>query len=252
MSSLFQAIAFFTRIPVPTTNQKDDFAKCAMWFPVVGLLLGGILALFDWLFSFCFPNWIRAVLDVGIWIYLTGGLHLDGLMDTADGLGSYRTRERILEIMHDSRVGAMGVLAAILLILLKVSSIASLPLGSLTSISLVMATLVSRFIAVWAIFIFPYVRKQGIGVEMKNNLTWIRFLFACLITLVASFLLVGWENFIILLFVGAFASVYAWRVQRRLGGLTGDVYGALIESSEVFILLIMIVWEVSPYARYLA
>ncbi|SFI96543.1 adenosylcobinamide-GDP ribazoletransferase [Thermoflavimicrobium dichotomicum] len=251
MSSLLHAITFFTRIPLPVRHPSDDFAKCAMWLPVVGLLVGGILALCDWIFSFLFPVWVRAVLDVAIWVYLTGGLHLDGLMDTADGLGSYRSRERVLEIMHDSRVGAMGVLAAILTIFLKVSSIASLPLEWKTGLVLPVAAVISRGVAVWAIFMFPYVYEQGIGLEMKKDLKRNRFMFALAMTVVLSIILEGWMGLVALVLTFLFASVFAWRVSERLGGLTGDIYGALIEGSEVLVLLILLAWEVHPYAHYL-
>ncbi len=90
-------------------------------------MIGGVLAGFDLAVASWFPAGVRGVLLLGLWVWLTGGLHLDGWMDVADGFGSYRSRERTLEIMKDSRVGAMGVIAAILLLLLKASVLASTP-----------------------------------------------------------------------------------------------------------------------------
>ena len=119
MKPLFYAVAFLTRIPVPFRFDARDRTKSTAYYPLVGLLIGGVIAAFDGLIAVHFPPLVRAVLVTACWVFITGGLHLDGLMDVFDGLGSHREPERILAIMKDSRVGAMGVLAAVLILLLK-------------------------------------------------------------------------------------------------------------------------------------
>jgi adenosylcobinamide-GDP ribazoletransferase len=244
MSSFFQALAFFTRFPVPARFQQGDFSRSIKWFPVVGCLLGLVLALFDWIFAFIFPDLVRAVLIVVVWVYLTGALHLDGLMDTADGLGSYRSRERVLEIMRDSRVGAMGVVTAILALLLKISSLATISVGWTSMFALIGATVMGRFLAVQVIWLFPYVRAEGIGVGMKKHLKAVHVWLALVFTLVVLCLLFRWKGLLLFMVASGFILFFAWRVKQRLGGLTGDVYGAVIELGEVVVLLTVLAGEV--------
>ncbi len=251
MKSFFQAVAFFTRFPVPARFQQGDFSKSIKWFPVVGCFLGLVLAFFDWIFSFFFPDLVRAVLVVIVWVYLTGALHLDGLMDTADGLGSYRSRERVLEIMRDSRVGAMGVVTAILALLLKASSLAAIPVGGTSMFALIGAAVMGRFLAVTAIRMFPYVRAEGIGVGMKKDLKTVHLWVALLFTLIVLWLLFQWQGLFLFLVVSGFILLFAWRVTRRLGGLTGDGYGAVIELGEVAVLLVLLAGEVKVDATHL-
>ncbi|WP_141201683.1 adenosylcobinamide-GDP ribazoletransferase, partial [Paludifilum halophilum] len=169
MNALLNAIAFLTRIPVPVRPNERDWSRSPLFYPVVGLVIGLLLSLFDGLIAGHFPPLVRGVLILGLWVYLTGGLHLDGLMDTADGFGAYRDRERTLQIMKDSRVGAMGVLAAILLLLLKASALASL--SEPLFFPLVAATVAGRTALLLAICAFPYRSREGIGNGLKAGLT---------------------------------------------------------------------------------
>lgn len=107
------ALQFLTRLPIPVQVADDPgvFRRSTVFYPAAGLVIGGMVAGIGYGASFVFPAPVNAALLLCIWVLLTGGLHLDGLMDTADGLLSHRSRERMLEIMKDSRVGAMGVIA---------------------------------------------------------------------------------------------------------------------------------------------
>lgn len=169
MNAFFTALSFLTRIPVPLRSQPGSWSRSVRYYPAVGLVIGGMLAGFDLVAAAWFPPWVRGVLLLGLWVWLTGGLHLDGWMDTADGFGSYRPRERTLEIMKDSRVGAMGVIAAILLLLLKASALASTP-GPLW-IPLLAAPVIGRWALLPAIHFCPYLTQDGIGKGLREGLT---------------------------------------------------------------------------------
>ncbi|HQJ31558.1 MAG TPA: adenosylcobinamide-GDP ribazoletransferase, partial [Syntrophales bacterium] len=115
MKALLAAFQFLTTIPLPggKGTGEGDIAGSLPFFPVVGLLIGMAAAAGDFVFSLLFPPGVAAVLTVLLLVLITGGLHLDGLADTADGIFSVRNRERMLEIMRDSRIGTMGVLAVV-------------------------------------------------------------------------------------------------------------------------------------------
>ena len=119
------AIQFLTILPIRMRIEfeKNILHKSVIFFPVVGLLLGLIVSISGWAVGYVAPPMLGAILLVIIWIALTGGLHLDGLMDSADGLLSRRSKDQMLEIMKDSRVGAFGVISAIINIALKWSAL---------------------------------------------------------------------------------------------------------------------------------
>ena len=123
MRPLLAAIQFLTVIPFPKsfTGGEKELARCMPFFPVVGLLIGIIIAAFDHVMGLIFPPLPANVMTVIAMTVISGGLHMDGLADTADGFFSARPRERVLEIMRDSRTGVMGVLAVVFVIVLKVS-----------------------------------------------------------------------------------------------------------------------------------
>ncbi|MBA4492802.1 adenosylcobinamide-GDP ribazoletransferase [Paenactinomyces guangxiensis] len=252
MNSFFHAIGFLSRIPVPVRENRDDWEKSPMWYPLVGLILGALITLFDMLIAGWFPAFVRAVMDAAFWFFLTGGLHLDGLMDTADGLGAWRDRERTLQIMKDSRVGAMGVLAGVLSILFKVSLLASLPAANPLAVSVIAATVLGRTAVLGMMYAFPYIQEHGTGTGMKEKLTVRRFLFALLCMVIIVIFLTRWWAGVLL---GAAAFVvlcFGWQVTKRLGGCTGDVYGAVIEGIEILTLCILVVPGVSVHAIDLA
>ena len=171
-------------------------------------------------------------------MFLTGGLHCDGFMDTADGVFSGRSRERMLEIMKDSRVGAFGAMAFSLIILLKYSLIMDMSSSRLLLAFFVMA-LVGRTGIVMAITLFTYARADGLGKNFTH--------YAKRNTLYTAGIFVG----LVLLFLGRMATVsgligmifaylFASYVNKRLSGLTGDVYGAVNEVTEIIVLLVFV------------
>lgn len=244
MNAFWQAVGFLTRFPVPKRAQTlEGWNGSPKYYPLVGLLLGLSIwlvgSLSAWLFGHASLP-IVAVVAVAFWIYATGALHLDGWMDLADGLGSQRGRERALEIMKDSRVGAMGVVAAIVLILLKVAAVQQLAgAGALAALAAVPAMARAALLA--AIRFFPYIQQQGLGSGLRGGVTPAVLLVNGVLALAASFGIAGWQGAIAFAAVLLAGWLFGLYIVRRLGGFTGDVYGALIEGAETLALLVLLV-----------
>ncbi len=158
MKNLFAAIRFITILPA---GRSEHFEAVGMipWFPVVGLLLGALLALFDLAASHLWPVAAVSILDVILLAILTGAFHLDGLGDTADGLFSHRPRERILEIMKDSRIGVMGVVAVVSVLAIKWAGISGL--GANRSVLLILVPAYARCGMLFGMRALDYGRPQG-------------------------------------------------------------------------------------------
>ncbi len=243
MSAFWQAVGFLTRFPVPKRAQTlEGWEGSPKFYPLVGLLLGAAI----WLAG-CLGGWLFgqvslplvAVVVVAFWVYATGALHLDGWMDLADGLGSQRSRERTLEIMKDSRVGAMGVVAAIVLILLKVAAVQQLAAaGALAAIAVIPAMARAALLA--AIRFFPYIQQQGLGSGLRAGVTPAVLLVNGLLVAAASFGFADWRGVVVFVFALLAVWLFGSYITRRLGGFTGDVYGALIEGAETLALLALL------------
>ncbi|MFH5185919.1 adenosylcobinamide-GDP ribazoletransferase [Paenibacillus sp. TAB 01] len=253
------AFQFLTRLPVPVTLQYDHamFRRSVVFYPLVGAVLGLLLSLGGLLLQSFLPPAAAAALMLLLWVAMTGALHLDGLMDTADGILSHRSREQMLEIMKDSRVGAMGVVACVLLLLIKWTLLQQwLPLSGESVWLLPLATLWSRWFMVVAIARWPYARQgasgegQGLGAFFRG-LGWRHLFIHTVLGLLLSALLISGSGVSLLslhglgligasaggaLLVGWCLSAY---FHRKLGGLTGDTYGALNEIAETALLLII-------------
>lgn len=278
------AFQFLTRLPVPVQIEytEEVFRRSAVFYPLVGGVLGVLLAAAGHLLPQLLPLAPAAVLLAGLWVALTGALHLDGLMDTADGVLSHRSRERMLEIMKDSRVGAMGVIVCVLHLLLKGALLFSL-LGGQRDRALWLLPLVplwSRWLMTVAIAGWPYARQgEGLGTFFRG--VGFRHV-ACgaamaLLLSAGCWLGYGWpagaESCLpdsaaghpvgSGLFSNAAIPCGAWPelvrpallplvaascgcglaayFHRKLGGLTGDTYGAINELTESAMLLILVI-----------
>ncbi len=238
----FTALKFLTIFPLPKRWEKAtvDLGQSLSYFPLVGLVLGAILLGLNYCLSFILPTPVVNVLLIIALVIMTGAHHLDGLMDSFDGAVSGKSRERRLKIMADSRVGAFGIIAAILLLLLKYASLSSIPFNALMPALLLMPTL-SRWIIVSTIFNFPYAKSSGMGLAFKQGATWQRLIIATAIALAASVLLLGWHGVLLLAALWLITLGIAIYFRSRLGGLTGDVYGAINELSEVLVLILIII-----------
>jgi adenosylcobinamide-GDP ribazoletransferase len=209
------------------------------YFPLAGLLLAAILGLFTLVCGALVPRLVLAALLVVALVLLTGGLHLDGLMDTCDGLFGGLTRERKLEIMRDSRVGSFGVLAGVCALLLKFACLASLGTHSLPLVLCV--TLPSaRWALVLALRAFPSARATGLGATFRQDITPTRLVLAGALTLIIVLLAAQLAGFIVWGIVTLTALGLGTWISRKLGGLTGDTYGAIAEIAEIAGLLVFV------------
>lgn len=238
MKGLFAAIGFLTVLPVPRTLQGDGrvLAGGVPFFPLVGLLIGAVTAAADMVFVRVLPPLPAALLTVLVLTVLTGGLHLDGLADTADGLFSVRARERMLEVMRDSRIGTMGVLAVVFVLGLKIGAVAALAAPD-RSAALVLAPLAGRGAASYMLTALPYARPEGgLAAPFIVRRSWWNPLFAAVFLLSAGAFLggvrgVGWAAA-----SGGVAMAMTVYVGRKLGGFTGDTVGAAVEVAETVLL----------------
>lgn len=231
---LLLAAQFLTTIPLPNLANvsQEEIRGSSMFFPLIGAALGIILWVVDTILRMVLPNLVSTSITLTLYTLVTGALHLDGLMDTADALGSRKPRERALEIMKDSRVGAMGVVAAVVIYAGKLTVLNSLP-GNSFGI-LVIPPVISRFTMVLAMKIAPSARgTEGLAGLFAQKISRSTVATAALISIVFSL----WFN---PLWLGAavwlgcvLGAVFATTLfTRRFGGMTGDTYGALNEIVE--------------------
>ncbi|MHB1654056.1 MAG: adenosylcobinamide-GDP ribazoletransferase [Desulfitobacteriaceae bacterium] len=237
MRGLLIALTFFTRLPLPAPRDvtAEEFKQSQHYYPLVGLLIGLLLWAIGYCASLYYPSLVVGALLLVTEIWLTGGIHLDGFMDSMDGLLSARTPERMLEIMKDSRVGAHASISLVALLLLKFSLFASLRPSAMSV--LVIIPMFSRWAFLIGIIGFPYARAEGLGKGFHEASRWLVFLLEGVGIVAFSIGLLGYVG---LIGAGAallFAALFSWRISRLLGGLTGDIYGATIELTEVVSLL---------------
>lgn len=235
MRGLLVAIGFLTRLPVPAHvyDQPRAQAVSLAWYPLVGVLIGSVLALLAALLRDT-SSLLQAGLLVTAWVVLTGGLHLDGLADSADAwIGGLGDREKTLAIMKDPCCGPAGVVAVVLSQLLKFCALASL--GPSPWAVLLLAPGLARASLTALFLTTPYVRRAGLGSVLTKAPRR-----ACIMALVLgalACLLVGWRGLLALAI--ALAVFGGWRhaCLKRLGGFTGDTAGALAELVEVAVLV---------------
>lgn len=229
MRAFLAALGFLTILPVPSTNEKY-LGRSVPWFPVVGLLIGGLVASLDYVLGRVFPPVVTSVLTVIVLIGISGGLHLDGLADTADGFLSSRPRERVLEIMKDSRIGTMGTLAIVSVIALKIAALSALTqrFGAI-----LLMPVAGRCAIVMTMAVIPYTRPEGgLGSAFSSSRK-IGPLVSLVILFVASWLVMGLTGTIVaMLALGAAMFMAIWSY-RKIGGYTGDVLGATCEIAEI-------------------
>ena len=233
---LLAALQFLTILPVKRNFTSAQIARSAAYFPVVGLIIGAILLGLHCLLTFLLPGGIVSGLLLAALVVLGGGLHLDGLADTIDGLAGHRTPERRLEIMHDSRIGAIGAVGLFLFLIIEYITLNSLP-DKWMPFTLLLAPTVSRWAMIDAIFAYPYARPEGLGKAFKQGVSWIELLIASLVALALAAILFQTAGLVILATVFIVINGAALYFKRQLGGLTGDTYGAINEIALITVLL---------------
>ena len=181
------ALSFLTIIPWPRWRgaSPEEVGRSIGYFPVVGIIIGLSLAGLSWLLSQILPSFVARALLIVYLVVISGALHLDGFIDTCDGIAGHRTVEERWWIMHDSRSGAFGIVGAFLLLLVKYVSLISVP-DSLLLATLVLMPVVSRWAMVYAVFAHPYARPTGLGKAFKQGANWPNFTIATVITLAVA------------------------------------------------------------------
>ena len=251
MKKVLYALRFMTVIPLPYKQNENmtDVARSLSLFPLIGGLIGLILWGASLVSINIFSSLTSGFVIMVISMIITGGLHLDGLSDLADGLGGSRDREKRLEIMKDSRIGAFGALTLIGFLLLK-----GLFMGELIQSGKILWLLLppvwARFFGVLVIKTFPTARPDGMGDFFQKNARPIDLVMAAMTTLLitwaVTFPAMPWEIPFLLLLIYLFLIIFimmipALIINKMLNGLTGDCYGALIEGAELVSLLCLII-----------
>lgn len=237
------ALQFLTTIPVFLRRdlRPEEIGGSTTYFPIVGIIVGLILVGLNWLLSIMLPPAIVHVLLIVSLALLTGGLHLEGFVDTCDGIAGHRPVEERWRIMHDSRTGAFGVIGAVLLLLVKYVSLSSLP-GQLVMTTLVFMPVVSRWVMVYSIFAYPYARPSGLGQVFKQATNWPKFTVATALTFAVAIVLIPMlrlAGLATIIGVWIITVAVAGHLKARLAGLTGDTYGAINEIAEVSVLILI-------------
>jgi adenosylcobinamide-GDP ribazoletransferase len=257
------ALQFLTRIPVTVRGAVTDEAKARSMahFPLVGLLLGAAAAAVYTLVSFFLPAAVNNLVVISFLVLVTGNMHGDGLMDAADGLFSGRQREGMLEIMKDSRVGSHGVMAGLLSVLFKLVLLGQFPVWVDKATALIVAPVLGRWAQVYSAAMYPYARTgEGTGIFTagvgRRELAW-----ASLTALAATVLLFGIgggggladivfpegvlagtvKGMVLSAAALSGAAALSRYISGRLGGMTGDTYGAVNECIEVLALTVAVI-----------
>lgn len=241
MRSLAEALRFLSIIPVPgRPPEKNSFVLAV--YPLAGAILGIIAAVAAWAFGYVFSPAGVAVVAVAIRIAISGGLHMDGLADLADGMGGGQNREKRLAIMSDSRLGSFGALALIVMVALQIAVIAELfvdsaslkPMQSLYP--LIFAPALSRGIIPLMMKVFPSARPGGMGDRNRISASTAVVITSLVSVLFIAVFFYGITGIVLAAGVTLLVLSGSARISKQLGGLTGDIYGALIETADLLTL----------------
>lgn len=248
LKDLIIAICFLTTIPIYTKPAYDDIfpntSRSGIWYPFVGLIIGVMLVLLDWILQQLFSPFLEAILLVAFWTWLTGALHWDGLSDCYDALLASVPAERRLEILKDPRLGSYGVMGLVLHLLIKIATVISLTrISSLAGIghvnfsyALLFAPVVARWL-ILTIALQPKAKNTGMGASFSNEFQ-IKYVFIAGTLPLLMTILGGWQAAIALVLAIIATVGIAIIARKRLGGITGDVFGLTVEVCEGIILLV--------------
>ncbi len=239
MRTLRIAFGLMTTLPVrlPADWVEGDSGRASVWYPFVGLVIGALTWLTWKGTMFALPPLVAGILTLLVWVILTGGLHLDGLADCCDGLFVSAEKERRLEVMKDPHVGAFGVVGLILILLLKVAALVSL--SPVSSVSILLAASLAR----WCILpagLLPRARPSGMGADFAAGFRRSFIPWGLLIPLVIGILIGIGGVFAILAGIAA-AGLILWLAKSRIGGVTGDVFGMIVETVEAAVLIVFLI-----------
>lgn len=235
LESIVVAFQFLTRLYLPINVEWDtaNLRRSLMWFGLVGAFIGVILAGAMTLFNrFDLIPAVSAIIILLIWIFITGGMHIDGISDMADGFFSMRDKEKTLEIMKDSHVGAFGVITIIFLLLIKFEMLKEFIIIEKNVWLLILPPTIARIAAGLVLSFYETTKKSGLGYTFHSSDPRIFWTIGFVVTLIISSIL----NIKSLIFIGIailVSNLMALWAKKKIGGLNGDIYGAIVETAEV-------------------
>ncbi len=246
LSSYLGAIIFYTSIPLPK-HWTFNLQSVARWAPLMGVLIGGFLGIFASILEIVgFSRRTCSVVAIALWLWLTGGLHLDGVIDTADGLAVTDPHRR-LAVMQDSVAGAFGVMAAVVVLGLKWVGLSEIE--SDRTLGMMVAAGWGRWGQVLAIALYPYLKPMGKGAFHKQTIRLPQDVclgLICLVAVSGVWMVYNrdrwWVGVGTIIAGSAIASGVGFWFNRRLGGQTGDTYGAIVEWTEALLLCVLSSW----------
>lgn len=243
MNAFLIALSFLTRIPVPQTLNYEpmQMARSVLWYPLVGLLIGALLALvFVALSLLQLSSFVSAAILLTLWIVITGALHWDGLADSADAWLAGGDKEKTLLILKDTHCGVAAVVIVGVCLIMFCAVLQSV-VEQENIIILLLAPVLARGAAVIALMKMRYVREGGLGESQALYLSHVRAASVLLIALCATVFLLKWQSAVV---VGGLC-ILVWLLcrlmQKRIGGITGDTIGALIVLSELATMLLSLI-----------
>lgn len=248
MKSFLLALQFLTVIPIRPFDKvnSQELGRSTAFFPVVGAIQGLTLVGVDWSLSMVLPQDVVNGLLIIALVLTNGGLHLDGLADTIDGLAGGNTREERLRIMRDSQIGAIGVVAICLVLMLKLLALINLPQG-LRGAIIFLFPVIGRWVMVPMAYWSPYAREgEGVGKTFAEYTTRKELAIATGVLVPFCSILLGWTGLVYIVMLSFITYLMTVFFKKRLNGITGDVLGFQSELGEVIFLILTIIGGVSP------
>ena len=233
LKDLLVAFQFLTRLPLPQLDYDPaSLSRSLKFFPLVGLVIGLLGAWFERLLAPHLSRALAAFLVLLLFVLVTGALHEDGLADTVDGFGGGRNRELILAIMHDSRIGSFGTSALVLSLIARLLLLSALPMNRFTAF-VVSAQVLSRWTALPLSYVLQPAAENGQGARIAQKISGVSMVAGTLLTLLIVFYVMHarfWIPIGLVLMVTVLSGLYYFR---RLGGITGDCFGATNQLAEI-------------------
>lgn len=241
MKRFLIALQFLTILPFDIKGkiEEEDFSRSLIYFPIVGFLLGLFLASVAYISAFL-PPLVISILILVAWTLITGGIHLDGFADTCDGFYGNRSKEDILKIMRDSRIGTMGAAGVVMLLLFKFAVLSSIRSQDLWKV-LIMTAVFARWSQVFACSISKYARDEGKAKYFIEYAKKTDMFIGALFILILNWFLMGIKGAILFALLVAAIFLFIQCVKRKIGGMTGDTIGATNEITEVAALLFSLI-----------
>ena len=242
MTALAAAVQFLLLSPtfIRRSFTPRELGRAVGFYPLVGLLLGAVLAVVDLLLAHILPIGVRSALILTLWIAITGALHFDGFVDSCDGLLGGGTPDQRLAIMRDERAGAYGLAGGLLLLLILFSGLSAVQ--SLRWAMLLLAPVIGRWAMALAVVLFPYARPTGLGRDIKDHAALEEAVLSTVIALLVVLPLAWWMHSVLPMVALGLAAVIGWLTAQfaksRVGGLTGDIYGGINMMVEASVLLV--------------